>query len=49
LSLLLDYVEGREGQAVADPYHGSDEHFDATWADVTAGTKALVRSILERR
>jgi protein-tyrosine phosphatase len=49
LMLLLDYVEGREGQAVADPYHGSDEHFDATWADVTAGTKALVRSILERR
>jgi protein-tyrosine phosphatase len=49
LMLLLDYVEGREGQAVADPYHGSDEHFDATWADVTAGAKALVRSILERR
>jgi protein-tyrosine phosphatase len=49
LSLLLDYVEGREGQAVADPYHGSDQHFDATWADVTAGARALARKIMERR
>jgi protein-tyrosine phosphatase len=45
LSLLLDHVEGREGQVVADPYYGEDEHFDATWADVTAGAKALVRTI----
>jgi protein-tyrosine phosphatase len=49
LSLLLDYVEGREGQAVADPYHGSDEHFDATWADVTAGARALTQEIMEHR
>ena len=45
LSLLLDHVAGREGQAVADPYHGSDEHFDATWADVTAGARALARKV----
>jgi protein-tyrosine phosphatase len=49
LSLLLDYVEGREGQAVADPYHGSDEHFDATWADVMAGARALTQEIMEHR
>jgi protein-tyrosine phosphatase len=41
LSLLLDHVEGREGQPVADPYHGGTAHFDATWADVAAGARAL--------
>nr|WP_295370048.1 low molecular weight protein-tyrosine-phosphatase [uncultured Sphingosinicella sp.] len=47
LSLLLDHVEGREGEAVADPYYGRDEHFDATWSDVTAGAKALARKIAQ--
>lgn len=45
LSLLLDHVEGREGEAVADPYYGEDEHFDLAWADVTAGAKALARRL----
>jgi protein-tyrosine phosphatase len=45
LSLLLDHVEGREGEAVADPYYGEDEHFDLAWADVTEGAKALARRI----
>lgn len=47
LSLLLDHVEGREGQAVADPYYGRDAHFDTAWSDVAAGAKALARSIAE--
>ena len=41
LSLLLDHVEGREGEPVADPYHGAASHFDMTWADVVAGAKGL--------
>ena len=45
LSLLLDHVEGREGQQVADPYHGGDDHFDATWADAVAGAQGLARRI----
>jgi protein-tyrosine phosphatase len=45
LSLLLDHVEGREGQAVADPYYGQDSHFDVAWADVAAGAVALARKI----
>ena len=45
LSLLLDHVEGREGQAVADPYYGEEAHFDAAWSDVTAGAEALARHI----
>ena len=45
LSLLLDHVPGREGQAVADPYYGADEQFDVTWADAVAGAEALAREI----
>ncbi len=45
LSLLLDHAEGREGQAVADPYYGDDSHFDAAWQDVSAGAEGLARSI----
>jgi len=41
LSLLLDHVPGREGQAVADPWFGDEAGFDATWADVSAGARAL--------
>jgi protein-tyrosine phosphatase len=48
LSLLLDYVEGREGQAVADPYYGDDGHFEAAWAEVSAAAKALARRVAER-
>ena len=45
LSLLLDHVEGRQGQAVADPYYGEDSHFDAAWDDVSAGAQGLARRI----
>ena len=45
LSLLLDHVPGREGEAVADPYHGGDAHFDITWRDVTEGAAALARTL----
>ena len=45
LSLLLDHVEGRRGQAVADPYYGDDSHFDAAWDEVSAGAEALARRI----
>ncbi|HEX8668161.1 MAG TPA: low molecular weight protein-tyrosine-phosphatase [Allosphingosinicella sp.] len=45
LSLLLDHVEGREGQAVADPYYGEADHFDLTWRDVAAGAEGLARRI----
>jgi protein-tyrosine phosphatase len=47
LSLLLDHVEGRRGQAVADPYYGDDDHFDETWRDVSEGAQALARKLAE--
>ncbi len=45
VALLLDLVEGREGQSVADPFHGGEEGFEATWADVSAAAQALVRKL----
>ena len=45
LSLLLDHVDGRQGQPVADPYYGEAKHFDLTWRDVTDGAKGLARRI----
>ena len=41
VSLLLDHVPGRAGEPVADPYEGPDAGFDATWADVSDGARAL--------
>ena len=49
LSLLLDHVEGREGEAVADPYYGGEAHFDAAWRDVTNGARGLARAIADQR
>src|SRR3954464_16092079 len=49
LSLLLDHVPGRAGQAVADPYYGGDAHFDATWRDVTEAARALARALAEEQ
>ena len=45
LRLLLDYVDGRAGEGVADPYYGGPEGFEITWADVTRGAAALARRI----
>jgi protein-tyrosine phosphatase len=47
LALLLDYVEGRQGEAVADPYYGDESHFDVTWNEVTEGARALARRIAQ--
>jgi protein-tyrosine phosphatase len=49
LSLLLDHVAGREGEAVADPYYGGDSHFDITWEDVAEGARALAQAIAAGR
>jgi protein-tyrosine phosphatase len=45
LLLLLDAVEGRRGEAVADPYFGDDAGFDVTWADAVASAKGLADRI----
>ena len=47
LSLLLDHVDGRAGEAVADPYWGDAAGFEITWADVGAGARGLLRRLTE--
>lgn len=49
LSLLLDHVDGRAGQAVADPFYGDEAGFDVTWDEVTAGAAGLARRIDQRK
>jgi protein-tyrosine phosphatase len=45
LSLLLDHVEGRRGESVADPYYGEEDGFDITWEEVTLAARSLVRRL----
>ncbi len=45
LSLLLDHVAGREGEAVADPYYSDHHAFEVTWADVTQGAAGLAKRL----
>jgi protein-tyrosine phosphatase len=42
IALLMDHVPGCAGQAVPDPYYGSDGDFDLVWAQVTRAAEALV-------
>ena len=48
LSLLLDWVPGRAGQAVADPWFGDQSGFETTWADVSAAARAIVDALSPR-
>ncbi len=47
VGLLLDEVEGRQGEAVADPYYGDQEGFEVTWSDVTTAARNLARRLKE--
>ncbi|RDC59676.1 Protein-tyrosine-phosphatase [Alteripontixanthobacter maritimus] len=49
LALLMDMVPGREGHAVADPYHGDSSDFDLAWADVNAAAKTLVAVLISEQ
>ena len=45
LALALDFVPGRAGQAVADPYWGDAADFMRTWDEVDAAAQALVEAL----
>lgn len=45
ISLLMDFVPGREGAAIADPYYGGEENFADTWDDAVTAAKALVAGL----
>jgi protein-tyrosine phosphatase len=49
VSLLLDHVPGREGEAVADPYYGEDADFDTAWRDMAEGARRLAGKLAAER
>jgi protein-tyrosine phosphatase len=42
LALVMDFVPGRAGEGVCDPYYGDAADFEAVWRDVSAAAEALV-------
>jgi len=49
IGLLLDLVDGLEGQPVADPYYGPDDGFEETWDQVDRAARALVARLGRER
>lgn len=49
IGLLLDVVPGSRGRSVADPWHGTEADFTATWKEVDAAAEALVAVLLSER
>jgi len=49
IGLLLDLVDGLEGQPVADPYYGPDDGFEETWGQVDRAARALVARLGRER
>lgn len=45
ISLLLDLIPHRAGEAVGDPYYGGEEGFERTWAEVSEAARALVAEL----
>ena len=45
LSLLLDHVDDRHGQDVADPYFGEDAGFEIAWRDISLGVDGLLEQL----
>lgn len=42
VALLMDYVPGRAGQGVQDPYYQDDLAFELVWHEVSLAAEALV-------
>jgi protein-tyrosine phosphatase len=46
LSLLLDAVDGRQGEPVKDPHHGDTAAFKAAWSVINLGVEAWVERLI---
>lgn len=46
LAMLMDAVEGRRGEPVADPYYGDTAAFDAAWNAIRIGVDAWAERLL---
>jgi len=43
VAMLMDALEGREGQPVADPYYGDDTLFAQVWEEIAEAADTLAR------
>lgn len=48
-ALFLDYLPGREGEDVPDPYYGGSDGFEAVLDLVEAGCDSLLRALLKKQ
>lgn len=46
LAMLMDAVDGRRGEPVADPYYGDAAAFEAAWSVIALGTGAWVDRLI---
>lgn len=46
LSMLMDAVEGRKGEPVADPYYGDEAAFETAWNDIQQGVEAWLKRLM---
>jgi len=46
LAMLMDAVDGRRGEPVADPYYGDTAAFEAAWRVISLGTGAWVEKLI---
>ena len=42
IALLMDFLPGRAGEGVSDPYYQDDIAFEVVWRDVSAAAEVLV-------
>ena len=44
--MLMDAVDGRRGEPVADPYYGDTAAFEAAWSVISLGAGAWVDRLI---
>lgn len=47
LAMLMDAVEGRRGEPVADPYYGDEAAFEAAWSAISLGVEAWLARLTQ--
>ncbi len=46
LAMLMDAVDGRRGEPIADPYYGDEAAFEAAWSVISLGAGAWVDRLI---
>ncbi len=47
VSMLLDWLDGHQGQGVPDPYYGDDADFLSAWDLIAQATDAVARRLVQ--